>query len=115
VASEGSRPPSAARSSVDVILIDRTNHHLFQPLLYQGAISALTRPDRWPIRNNPSAAKKYDGHPREVTGVTRRNGTSSPALWTAGDVSIPYDYLILASGARQSYFGHDEFGGSRPA
>ena len=98
------------RAPVDVILIDRTNHHLFQPLLYQVAISALT-PGQigWPIRNILRQQKNTTVVLAEVTGVNKEKRYVVASSADRRDVSIPYDYLILASGARQSYFGHDEF------
>ena len=88
-----------------VILLDRMNHHLFQPLLYQVATSELSpadiaKPIRGLLRNQKNAivamslVKKIDGEKREVH--------------TTGRV-INYDYLICAAGARHSYFGHDEW------
>jgi NADH dehydrogenase FAD-containing subunit len=98
------------RAPVDVILIDRTNHHLFQPLLYQVAISALT-PGQigWPIRNILRRQKNTTVLLAEVTGVNKEKRYVVASSPDRRDVSIPYDYLVLASGARQSYFGHDEF------
>ena len=98
------------RASVEVILIDRTNHHLFQPLLYQVATSALT-PGQigWPIRNILRRQKNTTVILAEVTGVNKEKRYVVANTADRRDVSIPYDYLILATGARQSYFGHDEF------
>jgi NADH:quinone reductase (non-electrogenic) len=98
------------RAPVDVILIDRANHHLFQPLLYQVAISALT-PGQigWPIRNILRRQKNTTVILGEVTGVNKEKRYVVASSVDRRDVSIPYDYLILASGARGSYFGHDEF------
>jgi NADH dehydrogenase FAD-containing subunit len=95
---------------VQVILIDRTNHHLFQPLLYQVATSVLTpgqigSPIRNILRNQPNTTVILG----EVTGVdkdTKRvfvNDVDREAF------AIPYDFLILATGVTHSYFGHDEF------
>jgi NADH dehydrogenase FAD-containing subunit len=93
-----------------VILIDRTNHHLFQPLLYQVAISALS-PGQigWPIRNILRRQKNTTVVLAEVTGVNKDKRYITGNTADRREVSIPYDYLILATGARQSYFGHDEF------
>src|SRR5258706_11763911 len=98
------------RAPVDVILIDRANHHLFQPLLYQVAISALT-PGQigWPIRNILRRQENTTVILAEVTGVNKEKRYVVASSVDRRDVSIPYDYLILATGARQSYFGHDEF------
>src|SRR5215470_20363645 len=98
------------RAPVEVFLIDRTNHHLFQPLLYQVAISVLT-PGQigWPIRNILRRQKNATVILGEVTGVNKEKRYVVASSTDRRDVSIPYDYLILASGARQSYFGHEEF------
>src|SRR5207247_1235208 len=98
------------RASVEVILIDRTNHHLFQHLLYQVATSALT-PGQigWPIRNILRRQKNTTVILGEVTGVNKEKRYVVASSADRREVSIPYDYLILATGARQSYFGHDEF------
>ncbi len=98
------------RASVEVILIDRTNHHLFQPLLYQVATSALS-PGQigWPIRNILRRQKNTTVILGEVTGVNKEKRYVVASSADRREVSIPYDYLILATGARQSYFGHDEF------
>jgi NADH dehydrogenase len=97
-----------ARAPVDVLLIDRHNHHLFTPLLYQVATAGLSpgdiaSPIRWILRKQ----RNLEVWLGEVTAV-------DPATRTVrlGDESVPYDYLILAAGGRTSYFGHDEW---RPA
>ena len=98
------------RAPADVLLIDRTNHHVFQPLLYQVATSVLTpgqigSPLRAMFRHQRNATVILG----EVTGVNKdqRYVVSSSADRT--DVHVPYDHLILATGARHSYFGHNEF------
>jgi NADH:ubiquinone reductase (H+-translocating) len=98
------------RAPVEVILIDRANHHLFQPLLYQVATSVLT-PGQigWPIRNILRRQKNTTVVLAEVTGVNKEKRYIAASTADRGDVSVSYDYLILATGARQSYFGHDEF------
>jgi hypothetical protein len=98
------------RTPVEVILIDRTNHHLFQPLLYQVATSLLT-PGQigWPIRNILRRQKNATVILGDVTHVNVEKRYVDDSSADRRDVSIPYDYLILATGARQSYFGHDEF------
>lgn len=93
------------KSPVNVVLIDRTNHHLFQPLLYQVATAGLSPADiAHPIRSVLKKQKNtsvlldevvdVDREKREVVTKTRR---------------IAFDYLILATGMRNSYFGHDEW------
>jgi len=98
------------KAPVEVILIDRNNHHLFQPLLYQVATSVLApgqigSPIRSILRNNENTTVILG----DVTGVdtAARNIFVSDADRTG--VPISYDYLILATGVQHSYFGHDEF------
>jgi len=95
-----------ADEPVDVTLIDRKNHHVFQPLLYQVATAVLSPGEiAQPIRR---ILHKYDNIEvilGEVTGFDKEN--SAVVL---GDGSrVMYDYLIIAAGARHSYFGHDEW------
>jgi NADH:ubiquinone reductase (H+-translocating) len=98
------------RSAVDVTLVDRDNHHLFQPLLYQVATGILSEgeiapPLRRVLRRQRNARVEL----AEVTGFdldARRVSATRP---DRESFSIPYDSLILAAGAGQSYFGHDEF------
>lgn len=93
-----------------VILIDRNNHHLFQPLLYQVATSALT-PGQigFPIRGIVGKHANTTVILAEVTGVNKERRDVVVNTSDRADVQIPYDYLILATGQRHSYFGHDEF------
>jgi NADH dehydrogenase len=90
---------------VQVILIDRRNHHLFQPLLYQVATAALSPADiAKPIRSifhRQQNAKVFLG---EVTGIDQQTRHVLSA-----DRRVPYDFLIIATGARHAYFGHDEW------
>ena len=94
------------RDAVDVLVLDRTNHHLFQPLLYQVATATLaptdiTAPIRWLLRKQANASVLME----EVThiNVERRVVTTKTGREHA------YDYLILASGARHAYFDHPEW------
>ena len=102
-----------SRSKVDVTLIDRTNHHLFQPLLYQVAIAGLSPAEiAVPIRSVLSAqenARVLLGEVSDVSFATRSLTLSGPANRT-----VPYDYLVLAVGAKTSYFGHDEWSAAAP-
>jgi len=93
-----------------VLLIDRTNHHLFQPLLYQVATSVLAAgqiasPIRQILRKQRNAVVVLG----EVTGVDGNRRSVSVSSADRKDVPIPYDYLVLAPGARHNYFGHDEY------
>jgi NADH dehydrogenase len=99
------------RDQVEVTLLDRTNHHLFQPLLYQVATATLAPSDiaapiRWLLRKQHNATVLMT----EVTGVdvARRIVRTNDA----GDV--PYDYLVLATGVRHAYFGHPEWEAMAP-
>src|ERR1700722_13613513 len=94
----------------EVILIDRTNHHLFQPLLYQVATSVLSpgqigSPLRMILRNQQNTTVILG----EVTGVDKGRKCIFASDADRKDVPVPYDYLILATGATHSYFGHPEF------
>ena len=95
-----------AGRDVDVTVIDRRNHHLFQPLLYQVATAALSPADiAAPIRSVLSRAANIRVLLDEVTGVE----PACRAVTLASGRRLGYDWLILATGARHSYFGHDEW------
>lgn len=98
------------KTPVQVVLIDRTNHHLFQPLLYQVATAVLSpaqigSPIRGILRNQKNATVILG----EVTGVDKDQKRVYVSDADREDVPIAYDYLILATGATHSYFGHSEF------
>ena len=96
---------SLSRSTVEVTVIDRQNHHCFQPLLYQVATAALSPADvAWPIRHILRKQKNATVLMAEVRAVD-----TSKRLVQINSMSIPYDYLVLATGATHSYFGHDEW------
>ncbi|HEY3258461.1 MAG TPA: FAD-dependent oxidoreductase, partial [Gemmatimonadaceae bacterium] len=91
----------------DITLIDRTNHHLFQPLLYQVATGALapsdiTAPIRWILRKQQNTTvllaevRSIDPN-RKIVCIHYENR------------EIPYDYLIVATGSRHAYFGHEDW------
>jgi NADH dehydrogenase len=93
-----------------IVLIDRTNHHLFQPLLYQVATSVLSpsqigSPTRGILRSQENTIVILG----EVTGVDKNQKRLFVSDADRREVPIPYDYLILATGATHSYFGHSEF------
>ncbi|MDI4237975.1 NAD(P)/FAD-dependent oxidoreductase [Bradyrhizobium sp. Arg237L] len=95
-----------AGAPVKITLIDRRNHHLFQPLLYQVATASLATSEiAWPIRHLLRDR-------REVTtlfaNVNSIDAEGKRVVLDDGD-SVPYDTLILATGARHDYFGHDEW------
>ncbi len=99
------------RANVELTVLDRTNHHLFQPLLYQVATATLaptdiTAPIRWLLRKQENAEVLMTEVQRVVP--ERR------VVVVDGAREIPYDYLIVAAGARHSYFGHPEWEGRAP-
>src|SRR5215813_11150220 len=98
------------KTPAKVILIDRTNHHLFQPLLYQVATSVLTAGQiATPIRNILRNQKNTTVIMGEVTGVDKHQKCVIVSDADRQNSPIAYDYLVLASGASHSYFGHNEF------
>jgi NADH:ubiquinone reductase (H+-translocating) len=98
------------RTPGDVRLIDRNNYHLFQPLLYQVACAALAPADiAQPIRTILREQKNVSVMLAEVEHIDLQRRTLS-----AGGREIPYDYLVLAPGAVDNYFGHPEWRGLAP-
>ena len=94
----------------EVIVIDRTNHHLFQPLLYQVATSVLTPGQiASPIRGILGKQRNTTVILGEVTGVDKDQKYVIVRDADREGVRLPYDYLILATGVTHSYFGHNEF------
>ncbi|HLZ02124.1 MAG TPA: NAD(P)/FAD-dependent oxidoreductase [Bradyrhizobium sp.] len=95
-----------AGAPVEITLIDRRNHHLFQPLLYQVATASLATSEiAWPIRYLLRDRKEVTTLFANVSGV---DAAEKRVLLEDGG-SIPYDTLVLATGARHAYFGHDEW------
>jgi NADH dehydrogenase FAD-containing subunit len=98
------------RSPVNVLLIDRSNHHVFQPLLYQVATSVLAPGQiASPLRGLLADQENTSVMLGNVTGV---DPATRHVIVDAGDkegLRIEYDYLVLATGATHSYFGHNEF------
>ena len=94
------------RAEADIVVLDRTNHHLFQPLLYQVATATLaptdiTAPIRWLLRKQENTTVLMTS----VTAIDRARRVV--ATERAGE--LPYDFLIVATGARHAYFGHPEW------
>ncbi|OLD17536.1 MAG: FAD-dependent oxidoreductase [Acidobacteria bacterium] len=94
-----------ARSPVRITLIDRKNHHTFQPLLYQVATAGLSpgeiaAPIRWILRGRPNI---------QVLLAEVQDFDLSRRVVKISNEEIPYDYLIVAAGATHAYFGHDEW------
>ncbi|MBM4254230.1 MAG: NAD(P)/FAD-dependent oxidoreductase [Deltaproteobacteria bacterium] len=103
----------AHQPGVQVILIDKKNHHVFQPLLYQVATAALNPSDiAMPIRSQFTNADRVAVHWGVVTGVNLKDKyvtACDTSLAPDTTVEIVYDYLIVACGAQHSYFGHPEW------
>lgn len=92
------------RAPVDVIIVDKRNYHLFQPLLYQVATADLSPADvAWPIRGIFSKQRNASVLLAKVTGVD----TQAKRVFTDTAGAVDYDFLILATGSRHSYFGKD--------
>ncbi|MGB8401149.1 NAD(P)/FAD-dependent oxidoreductase, partial [Bradyrhizobium sp.] len=95
-----------AGAPVRITLVDRRNHHLFQPLLYQVATASLSTSEiAWPIRYLLRDRADVTTLFANVNGV---DADKRRVLLDDGD-ALPYDTLILATGARHAYFGHDEW------
>jgi NADH dehydrogenase FAD-containing subunit len=101
---------SLRRAPVNVLLIDRSNHHVFQPLLYQVATSVLAPGQiASPLRGLLADQENVSVMLGNVTGI---DPATRHVIVDAGDkkgLRVAYDYLVLATGATYSYFGHDEF------
>ena len=98
------------RADVDITLIDRQNHHLFQPLLYQVATAALSPADiAWPIRRILRRQENARVLMANVTAVNTRQKSI-----TVDDRELTYDHLVLACGATHGYFGNDEWAPHAP-
>ena len=94
------------RAGVRITVIDRRNHHLFQPLLYQVAMAGLSPGDiAYPIR---SILRRQDNTRVLLAKVSAVELATRTVRTEDGD-AVPYDYLILAPGVRHSYFGHEEW------
>lgn len=94
-----------AGTDADIVLIDKQNHHLFQPLLYQVATAALSPADiAWPIRRILRRQKNVRVIMARVTGID-----TAKKLVLLDSGSEAYDYLVVASGASHAYFGHDDW------
>ena len=100
-----------ANAPVRITLIDQRNHHLFQPLLYQVATASLATSEiAWPIRNLFRRRKEVTTLLAVVTGVDCRNRV----VQLEDGSAVGYDTLVLATGVRHAYFGHDEWEAHAP-
>ncbi len=97
-------------AAAELTVIDRHNHHCFQPLLYQVATAALSPADvAWPIRHILRDQRNVTVLMAEVTGVDMEQ-----KCVRADTIEVPYDYLVIATGATHFYFGHDEWASAAP-
>lgn len=100
-----------ADAKLDITLIDRSNHHLFQPLLYQVATAGLSAPEiSAPIRSILAAQRNLTSLMAAVSDID----TDGKIVILENGDRIAYDYLIVASGSTHSYFGHDEWAALAP-
>src|SRR5580765_7440773 len=98
------------KAPVQVTVVDRHNHHLFQPLLYQVATAALSPADiAYPIRS----ILRHQANADVILGEAVAIDVARRELRLA-DSALPYDYLIVAAGARHAYFGHEEWEAGAP-
>jgi NADH dehydrogenase len=103
------------RCDANVVVIDRRNHHIFQPLLYQVATAVLAPSEiAAPIRRLAAVQKNVDVMLGEVTGVGLDSRSVDVSCPDVGVRKEPFDYLVIATGMRPSYFGHDEFAEHAP-
>jgi NADH:ubiquinone reductase (H+-translocating) len=106
---------SLRRAPVQVSLIDRAEHHLFQPLLYQCATGILSEGKiASPLREVLKRNRNVEFMMGEVTGIDAAARRVTVLRPMSDPVEIGYDYLILAAGVQQSYFGHDEYAAIAP-
>ena len=97
-------------ADAEVVVIDRHNHHCFQPLLYQVATAALSPADiAWPIRHILRSQRNATVLMEKVLGID-----AEERLVRAESGEVPYDYLVIAAGAQHSYFSHDEWAAYAP-
>jgi NADH dehydrogenase len=97
-------------ADAEVVLIDRRNHHIFQPLLYQVATAVLSPAEiAAPIRQIEAKQQNLGVLLAEVTGVDLVSHTVEASFPGVGVRRVAFDYLVVATGTRPSYFGHDEF------
>src|SRR5215472_9597534 len=103
------------RAPVQVTLIDRAEHHLFQPLLYQCATGILSEGKiAAPLRELLSKHRNVEFQLAQVTGIDAAARKVTVRRPLGEEIEFGYDYLILAAGVRQSYFGHDEYAAFAP-
>jgi len=104
-----------SRAPVQVTLVDRAEHHLFQPLLYQCATGILSEGKiAVPLRELLMKHRNVEFVMAEVTGIDAAGRRVQARRPLGEPIELDYDYLILGAGVRQSYFGHDEYAAVAP-
>src|SRR5688572_16750792 len=100
-----------ASAALRITLVDRCNHHLFQPLLYQVATAGLSAPDiAAPLRHILRRQRNVSVHLGEVVAID----AAARQLTLADRQTLHYDWLLLAAGARHAYFGRDAWEAHAP-
>jgi NADH:ubiquinone reductase (H+-translocating) len=98
------------RADAEITLIDQRNHHIFQPLLYQVAAAVLSPAEiAAPIRQLEAKQRNLSVVLGEVTNIDLNSRTVDATCSGVSARKFPFDYLVVATGMRPSYFGHDEF------
>ena len=106
VLADSMSPKISKNAQLDILLIDKTNHHLFQPLLYEVASAALSPGEiAIPIREILRKQENATVMMGEIVQVDKK----AHQLVLGNGEKVDYDYLVLAVGARHSYFGKDEW------
>lgn len=104
------------RCDAEVVLIDRRNHHLFQPLLYQVATAVLAPSEiAAPIRQIAKTQENVSVIMAEVTSADLDSRTLETYSEGVGGRTLEFDYLVIATGVQSSYFGHDEYAEYAPS
>ena len=98
-----------SRAEVEITLVDRTNHHLFQPLLYQVAAASLTAPAVAAPARHVLRREMARGNLTVLQAEVRAVDAAAREIRLDDGARLPYDHLIVAAGATHSYFGHDEW------
>jgi NADH dehydrogenase len=104
------------KCDADIVLVDRRNHHIFQPLLYQVATAVLSPAEvAAPIRQIARRQKNISVMLAEATSLDLTSGSIDIDCRALGPRRLSYDYLVIGAGMQSSYFGHDEFARYAPS
>src|SRR5258708_36091847 len=97
-------------AKVDILVLDRRNHQIFQPLLYQVATAVLAPSDvAAPLRQLGVGQPNVEAVLAEVTAIDTKGRKVTARLPNDQVVDVPFDFLVVAAGVAPSYYGHDEF------